>query len=127
MNHESKCRHLHGHNYIAFVTVEANELDGLGRVIDFSVIKELVGNWIDLNWDHGFILNFEDKETRKLLRDFIPDGKEPQKVYLLPGNPTAENIAKHLMEMSKTLLPTDIKVSEVVVWETENCCATIGD
>ena len=54
--HESKCRNLHGHNYVLFVTVTAPELDSLGRVIDFSIIKGLVGDWIDSKWDHGFIL-----------------------------------------------------------------------
>ena len=34
--HESKCNHVHGHRYV--VEVEATgTLDGLGRIIDFSV------------------------------------------------------------------------------------------
>ena len=38
MGHEGKCRNLHGHNYVVFVTAQADELDSVGRVIDFSVL-----------------------------------------------------------------------------------------
>jgi hypothetical protein len=38
--HESKCRHFHGHNYVAyFHALPRRGLDPLGRVIDFGVIK----------------------------------------------------------------------------------------
>jgi hypothetical protein len=38
--HESKCRNLHGHNYVAVLHARADAgLDALGRVIDFSVLK----------------------------------------------------------------------------------------
>ena len=59
MKHESKCRHLHGHRYAAEITCEG-KLDTLDRVIDFGVIKNLVGEWIDELLDHGTILNVED-------------------------------------------------------------------
>ena len=38
--HESKCSNLHGHNYVLWVHAGAKELDELGRVIDFSVLKD---------------------------------------------------------------------------------------
>ena len=38
--HESKCNHLHGHNYRIHFHCEANSLDDIGRVIDFAIIKE---------------------------------------------------------------------------------------
>ena len=61
--HESKCRNLHGHNYVLWLEVSAPELDALGRVIDFGVIKELIGSWIETHWDHGFILCLNDDEA----------------------------------------------------------------
>ena len=42
LGHEGKCKNLHGHRYSAEITVTAPDLDGLGRVIDFGVIKEKV-------------------------------------------------------------------------------------
>ena len=49
--HESKCRNAHGHQYIVFIYATAENLDKLGRVIDFSVLKEKFHGWIDDNWD----------------------------------------------------------------------------
>ena len=34
--HESKCAHLHGHNYRVHFTCEAEELDNIGRVIEIG-------------------------------------------------------------------------------------------
>jgi 6-pyruvoyltetrahydropterin/6-carboxytetrahydropterin synthase len=44
--HESKCSHLHGHNYRITFECTADELDHLGRVIDFSLIKEKLCQWL---------------------------------------------------------------------------------
>ena len=37
--HESKCKAFHGHRYAAEVTCVKDGLDNVGRVVDFSVIK----------------------------------------------------------------------------------------
>lgn len=118
--HESKCAHLHGHNYVALVTARAPNLDKLGRVVDFSVLKEVVGGWIDAAWDHGLVLWKEDVEAisaAALLKD--------QKLYLLPKNPTAENMAEHLLLKARTLLKGTVEVTRVRLWETENCYAEV--
>ena len=47
LGHENKCRHIHGHNYVAFIHAEAEQLDSIGRVIDFGVLKDKFGGWID--------------------------------------------------------------------------------
>ena len=47
VGHESKCRHLHGHNYRIHFICTAPELDGVGRVIDFSEIKERLCQWLE--------------------------------------------------------------------------------
>lgn len=121
--HETKCAHLHGHNYVAYFHAEGTELDELGRVIDFGVLKERLGGWIDEHWDHGFILHREDEEAVRLV------GALPgQKLFLLDGNPTAENIALHLLEevAPRVLADTGVEVVEVVLWETENCSVEVS-
>ena len=122
LNHESKCRYLHGHRYRAEVTVKAPELDPLGRVIDFGSLKEIVGTWIDTNWDHGCILHPEDPLIDKI--DLLgkpaykmPDGK----------NPTAENIAKELFSAVESLMlmfGKSIQPVGIRVWETPSCSAS---
>lgn len=120
-NHESKCAHPHGHNYVAFITIQSKggkELDDLGRVIDFSVVKEVVGKWIDDNWDHGFIYYKNDIEMEKLFRN------NSYKSYAMELNPTAENMARVLqLAASDELAYANLECTRVELWETENCKA----
>lgn len=120
MGHEGECRHLHGHNYIVLITAEAPEQDKVGRVIDFSVLKQRVGRWIEGNWDHGFIFCKDDGETASAL-DLIA----AQKRFALPSNPTAENMAAYLLREAcpSVLADTGVRVTRIVVWETESCYA----
>ena len=73
--HESKCNNPHGHNYVIYLHAVAddNQLDSLGRVIDFGVLKQKIGSWIDEFWDHGFIYFIDDKEMVDLLGLLVAD------------------------------------------------------
>ena len=53
--HESHCARLHGHNYRIHFTCTADELDALGRVLDFQVVKERLCQWLEDHWDHRFL------------------------------------------------------------------------
>jgi 6-pyruvoyltetrahydropterin/6-carboxytetrahydropterin synthase len=118
--HENKCRNLHGHNYVVFFEAQTDRLDELGRVIDFSVLKERLGGWIDMKWDHGFILGKEDHRARAVI-----GGMAGQKEYIMPTNPTAENMAEYLLNVigPEQLGGTGVRLLRVTLWETENCYA----
>ncbi|MBT3585745.1 MAG: 6-carboxytetrahydropterin synthase [Halobacteriovoraceae bacterium] len=121
-NHESKCATLHGHNGVIWVHATPIEgLDKLGRVIDFSVLKDKVGGWVDQYWDHTMILFEQDTETLELVKK-APSFKE---VFILPKNPTAENLAEYLLKeiCPKVLSGSGVIVHKIVFWETENCYA----
>lgn len=122
--HESKCRNMHGHNYVVFFEAvgEVEQLDGLGRVLDFSVLKARLGGWIEEHWDHGFIYFDQDAEVIASLAG-IPD----QKLFALPYNPTAENMGRYLLEVvgPVVLAGTGTRLVCVTVLETENCSATV--
>lgn len=118
--HEGKCKNPHGHNYTAIITAEAEQLDNIGRVVDFSVIKQRIGSWIETNWDHGFIYFSKDENLSLLFKN------SDWKSYELNCNPTAENMASYLLNevCPKELLNLGVKVTEVTIWETANCYAT---
>lgn len=134
LGHVGRCKHLHGHRYTAEITVAAPELDGLGMVIDFSVLKEKVGGWIDRCWDHNMMLHVSDplavmlwsgNDRTTVLGDVRKDVFADKAPYLMTtGNPTAENIACELFHKATDLLTgTGITVLRVKVQETPNCWA----
>ena len=114
LNYEGKCRHLHGHNGRAVLTLEAPQLDALGMVVDFSRIKRVVGAWIDETFDHKMILHRDDP-----VLPFLRQQGEP--VCVVDCNPTAENIAKLIYDFAAA---QGFPVVEVRLWETESSCAT---
>jgi 6-pyruvoyltetrahydropterin/6-carboxytetrahydropterin synthase len=114
LHFEGKCRHLHGHNGRAVLTLEAGELDRLGMVMDFARIKQVVQTWIDENLDHRMLLHKDDPVLPELRRQGEP-------VFVMDLNPTAENIARLIYDYAAA---QGFPVSEVRLWETESCYAT---
>lgn len=114
LNYEGKCRHLHGHNGKAVLTFEAEALDSLGMVMDFSHIKRVVNTWIDDNLDHRMLLHQDDPYL-----SYLREHNEP--VYVMGVNPTAENIARLIFDFAKK---QGLPITEVRLWETESCFAT---
>ena len=119
LGHEGGCSHPHGHNYVVHLRARAEALDSVGRIIDFSVLKAVVGGWIDQNWDHAFLFCREDEEIAKIYREH-PYWRHA----VLDFNPTAENMAMILLVQSSELLQQSGVIVEMVrVEETENCHA----
>lgn len=120
MLHESKCKMLHGHGYVLEATFDAKNLDSLGRVIDFGVIKEKLGGWINAHWDHATILFDKDAELGAKIAEVTG-----QKIYFMPANPTAENMAAYLLNNICPALfaDTDVMCTKIRLWETTNCYA----
>lgn len=119
LGHDGQCANMHGHNYVAYIHA-VGPLDGIGVVIDFADLKNLVGGWIAMNWDHAFICCTDDGEVQDAL-----EGIEGQRTFLMTDNPTAESMAFYLLDKCRTLLSdSGIAVFKIELWETENCYAT---
>ena len=146
VGHESKCRHLHGHNYKFHFKVapkvpytvmhEADfaslkQLDDVGRVIDFSVVKTTLCQWLEDNWDHKFLHWEEDPLIKALqvdcelcdettghdVRDF------DNSLVSLPFNPTAENLAAYMVNVIGPQLLDEhgVQLVECTIEETSKC------
>lgn len=153
VGHESKCRHLHGHNYkfhfkvapkvphrVMSETESATlkQLDSVGRVIDFSVVKTTLCQWLEANWDHKF-LHWEKDNLIDGLKDLVKwDSEEWSRspsvdaqdmahflssLVSLPFNPTAENLAAYMVEVIGPLLLDEhgVQLVECTIEETSKC------
>lgn len=85
LNYESKCSNLHGHNWIITIFCKAEELDRNGMVTDFTKIKKLV----------------HDKLDHKCINDVLPN-----------INPTAENIARWIVDTVPNCYKCSVQESE---------------
>src|SRR5690606_9487438 len=85
---------LHGHNWVVKVTVEAQQLDAIGVVMDFHDLERRV-DAVVVPW-HNTHLN--------------------DSPAFATVNPSTENIARHV---GRTLqLPQGVRLVCVEVWET---------
>lgn len=84
LSYDSKCRKLHGHNWIITVHCKADKLNADGMVVDFTHIKQIIHDYLD----HG---NFNE---------------------LLPFNPTAENIARWVCDQIPECFRVDVEESK---------------
>lgn len=93
LSYESKCKNLHGHNWIITVFCRASQLNADGMVCDFKHIK----NKIHDKLDHG---NLNE---------------------ILPFNPTAENIAKWIVDSIPECYKASVQESEgnTAIYEEE--------
>lgn len=121
VNHESKCKHLHGHNYRIHFAIEAPQLDELGRVLDFGVIKSVLCMWLEDNIDHKFLIWEKDPLLEGLMQ------LSPDSLVVVPFNPTAENIGEYLLtEIAPPLLkPHNCTLVSCRVEETRKCSVTV--
>jgi 6-pyruvoyltetrahydropterin/6-carboxytetrahydropterin synthase len=111
LNYEGKCRHLHGHNAKAVITLQGSVLDRSGMLVDFAEIKAKVQAWIDENLDHNMLLCRSDP----LLPVLLDRG---ERVFVMDDNPTAENIARLIYERAAQ---SGLPVVKVILWETDRC------
>ena len=116
LDYDGVCKHPHGHNAVAEVEIQTEQLDKRNMVTDFTDIKTVVKGWIDRELDHKMILRHDDP-----LVQLLQSIGEP--MYVLDSNPTVERIARLIFDVSRE---HGLPVSRVTVWETPTSWATFA-
>jgi 6-pyruvoyltetrahydropterin/6-carboxytetrahydropterin synthase len=113
------CERLHGHEYVFYLICSAPELDKVGRILDFSEIKDKLCAWLEDTWDHRMILWKEDPWIEAISRI-------DKTVWQAPFNPTVENLARYMVEVvgPQQLYRTGVTLVECCINETAKCSAT---
>jgi 6-pyruvoyltetrahydropterin/6-carboxytetrahydropterin synthase len=99
--YDGKCKNLHGHTWKVEITVLGKELNSLGMVADFTVLKAKLKEVLEA-MDHGCLNDLS---------------------FFKENNPTTENIARYLLrEYGAKAAP--LKVKNVRVWESDTSSVT---
>tara|TARA_B100001971_G_C17644379_1_gene264942 strand:+ start:39 stop:410 length:372 start_codon:yes stop_codon:yes gene_type:complete len=105
-NYKGKCENLHGHNWKVEVAISGDELDTSGMILDFGDLKMQVTEVLD-ELDHH---NLNDLD------------------YFKEHNPSSEEIARYIYYKLKAKISgKERSLEEVVIWETQNSCATYNE
>lgn len=101
-NYPGKCVRLHGHNWIVEAVAKGTELNELGILIDFKILKAELNRVLD-EFDHQYLNELE---------------------VFAEKNPTAENLAKIIFEkLSKSeIFSGKNKLAAIKVYETPKSC-----
>lgn len=99
--YDGPCKDLHGHTWKIEVTVERDNLNDKGMVVDFIAIKKQLREFLS-HIDHVCLNDLK---------------------YFKKANPTTENIAQYIYkEFAKVIKP--LKIKRVRVWESESSSVT---
>ena len=114
--YDGLCKNIHGHSYRLWVTVKGKVKNEKGHtkdgmVMDFGVLKEIVKPEIVDKYDHSLVLNANSPHAKIDLSAF-------EKVFLLPYQPTSENLVIDFANHIKSRLPENISLCKVILSET---------
>ena len=129
-DHQSQCRHLHGHRYAIEVTLSGETINAAGdsangMVMDFSEVKALALRHVVDAWDHAFLVW---RDARAII-DFLAT-LPGHKTVVLDCVPTAENLARlafvTLDPAYRDNYGNSLRLERVRLFETPNCWADFG-
>lgn len=123
-NHNSQCRHLHGHRYAIEITlsgqvVRTEGVSEQGMVMDFSDVKTIANETLVRHWDHAFLVYRGDAAVVTFLAT-LPE----HKTVVLDVVPTAENLAAEAFRiLDAAYVDTygnQLRLERVRIYETPN-------
>jgi 6-pyruvoyltetrahydropterin/6-carboxytetrahydropterin synthase len=123
-NHNSQCKHLHGHRYAIEITlsgevIKAAGVSDEGMVMDFSDVKRIAKEQVVDAWDHAFLVYRGDK----VVMDFLATMPN-HKTVVLDVIPTVENLAsvafETLVGAYRDTYGNHLRLERVRLYETPN-------
>lgn len=123
-NHNSQCRHLHGHRYALEITLSGDIIttEGVseqGMVMDFSEVKRIANEVVVEVWDHAFLVYRGDRAVLDFL-ETMPG----HKTVVLDVPPTAEHLAmiafNLLNSAYRDTYGNHLRLERVRLYETPN-------
>lgn len=117
--YDGACREIHGHSYRLFVTIKGEpSTDSYdpkqGMVMDFGVLKRIVGEQIISQMDHAFVVR--RSEQGESLRQMLSDRYD--NIVMVDYQPTCENMLADFAERLLDSLPDEVELYSLRLHET---------
>jgi 6-pyruvoyltetrahydropterin/6-carboxytetrahydropterin synthase len=125
LNYDSPCKSIHGHSYFGSLTIQVNELNMFGMVIDFAELKPIIKQIHD-TFDHKLVLN-DTGDT-----NYHNQLHKHNDIFQMPAGykSTAEHMCLYIIDfiLKPNFLSSypNIKSVEIELHETENNKATVS-
>lgn len=123
-NHNSQCKHLHGHRYAIEITLSGDVITTEGQseqgmVMDFSDVKRIAKEKVVDAWDHAFLVYRGDRAVCDFLAS-MPG----HKTVVLDVVPTAEHLAQTAFDILngayRDMYGNNLRLERVRIYETPN-------
>ncbi len=117
-NYNGLCRNIHGHSYKLYVTLigqpnKNKKSPGFGMIMDFGKLKSLINNEIVNVFDHSLII-YKEAEN-----DIIRTVSQMHnRLLVVDYQPTCENMTADFANRIIKVLPKDIKLYSLRLYET---------
>lgn len=117
-NYDGPCKNLHGHSYKLFVTVIGTPINDKsnpknGMLIDFGDLKKIVSKEIVDRFDHSVLVSEDSLKHQKFNIEQMFEN-----THVMKFQPTCENMVADFAERLIPLLPDNLKLHSIVLYET---------
>ena len=115
------CKNIHGHSYELEVTVTGdkenqNYITAPGFILDFKELKQLVTSSIIKTFDHKLVLSGSYLGQN-------PAIKSQENLVAWEAEPTAENLLIYMAKILCNVLPEEVKLVRLRLYETKDSYA----
>ena len=115
-NYDGLCRHIHGHSYILYVTIEGvpeqdKSSHKYGMIMDFKDLKAIVNDEVLRHFDHALVLRRDSPGASELSEQY-------GNVVVVDFQPTCENLITYFAECIGRRLPVNVKLYSLRLYET---------
>lgn len=121
-DYKGACANIHGHSYRLTISVSIKDqrdafIPAPGIQIDYKVLKKIVGDNVLNKLDHALLLS-------ELYIQHHPYLSKEKNIFILPAEPSTENLMLYIRDELLRTLPEDVLLSSIQLQETEGSFAT---
>ena len=114
--YDGRCRNIHGHSYLMYVTVKGEPLNGTsspkeGMVVDFKELKAVVNEHIIDKFDHALVMRNDALMAQEIAAGY-------PNVMLVDFQPSTENLICYFAQVLKENLPAGAELFSIKLHET---------